>query len=436
MLIDWNNALENIVINKYDHIFVYGAGRAGLLTFLFLQEHGIEIDGFIETHPTKNGIVTISKPIIGVDDFKCNGKAIVLLAILNSTEDIARGITTSEELTVSCIERKFFDEKISLYSIKIDDIQRNEQIVSYRGRAIEELVYSQKFINEIYNSDYDMRVERLLSGLDINSKAILLKSLERIRLLADDKLMDDCFEDFERMELIKSWEYCSKSHMVSEDMWELDGKYLPVNDFRGEIFYDHLGLSSIRGLDNIKNKDFIDIGGFIGDSGLIISEYSDGEVYVFEPIPSYISFIEKTAQMNKKSIKAINMAASDENGVSSFSIGEQVFNSTLQEVSGRNYVDEATVDVIKIDDFVKQRGLDIGLIKIHAEGAEQKVLRGAFNIIKEQEPVIIVEINHTSSDLLDIKPLIESINSRYKFTIYKPANGFVCMGMKLIAEVY
>ena len=42
------------------------------------------------------------------------------------------------------------------------------------------------------------------------------------------------------------------------------------------------------------------------------------------------------------------------------------------------------INIITIDQYRKENNLDIGIIKIDAEGAESKVLNGAINTIKNK----------------------------------------------------
>ena len=75
------------------------------------------------------------------------------------------------------------------------------------------------------------------------------------------------------------------------------------------------------------------------------------------------------------------------------------------------------VDVISIDEFVENHGLDVGLIKLDVEGAEYDTILGAKKTILKQKPLLIIAIYHSIRDFFEIKPLIESWDVGYKFTI-------------------
>ena len=65
--------------------------------------------------------------------------------------------------------------------------------------------------------------------------------------------------------------------------------------------------------------------------------------------------------------------------------------------------------------------MEIGLIKTDIEGAEPDFLAGAKKTICGQKPILLIGICHTAHDFFEIKPLIESWNLGYRFSIYKPA---------------
>lgn len=64
--------------------------------------------------------------------------------------------------------------------------------------------------------------------------------------------------------------------------------------------------------------------------------------------------------------------------------------------------------------------LDVGMIKVDIEGAEQSFLKGAKKTISEQKPTLLISIYHNLDDLMAIKPMIEEWNLGYKFRIYRP----------------
>lgn len=311
--------------------------------------------------------------------------------------------------------------------------------VLYRTKK-ERLIYGNHF-GDIFDfsreSNFPQKFYNLLNNLDLNSKDIIISCLYRIKALntcEDDTIDIFTEEEKEKMAFVKKDLKCNIMHLA-ENVWAYRGYLLPINDFRAEIFFEKLGISCIEDRNRCAHKDMIDVGAYIGDSALILSELTSENVYAFEPVEDNIEYMKQTALMNQRKILPMHMAVSNINGKDYLSVGEAVFNSTIEEIGERKYVEKVPVTTVTIDQFVSRRNLTIGLIKIHAEGAEQKVLEGARNTISEQAPVIIVEMNHTEDDFYNIKPMIEEMRADYGFKVFKPMNGLICLGLKLIAEV-
>jgi len=73
--------------------------------------------------------------------------------------------------------------------------------------------------------------------------------------------------------------------------------------------------------------------------------------------------------------------------------------------------------MISIDEFVEERALNVGLIKLDVEGAEYEVVLGVKETIMKQKPILVISLYHTFKDFFEIKPLIESWGLGYKFEI-------------------
>ena len=76
-----------------------------------------------------------------------------------------------------------------------------------------------------------------------------------------------------------------------------------------------------------------------------------------------------------------------------------------------------TVQVKSIDTAVKD--INIGTIKIDAEGDEREVLAGAEETIKKYSPAINLSLYHRTGDLWSLPLMMQSINPEYKLYIRK-----------------
>lgn len=141
----------------------------------------------------------------------------------------------------------------------------------------------------------------------------------------------------------------------------------------------------------------IDIGAHIGLFSVYMQKLSGGQVYSFEPTPSTVSVLKKTIRLNHtaRKIEVIAAAVSDINGRARFSMDIQdasVSNSLVQYERTAD-LETCEVDVVTIDEFVRQRSIKIGFIKIDAEGAEFAVLKGAQKTLQSQRPIMILAVH-------------------------------------------
>lgn len=213
-----------------------------------------------------------------------------------------------------------------------------------------------------------------------------------------------------------------------------NNKYiLDRNFFEFPNFYDNIGLDYIHNQDFIKDKAIIDAGGFIGDTALILSDYTNDKVYSFEPFLSNFDSMKENIKLNNKTnIEPIYMALGDEN--------KEIYITDTKIASDNKLDVELTsgnkVEMTTLDNFVEKNNIKVGLIKTDLEGFEGPFLKGALNTIKKQKPILIISIYHNYSDFFDIKPMLEELNLGYKFKILKSNDFNIILETKLLAEVY
>ena len=237
-----------------------------------------------------------------------------------------------------------------------------------------------------------------------------------------------------------SEEYNNKIIKINEELFIYDKYILPKNQFEFEAFYGKYGMDYVKNLNQVKNKNIIDAGAYIGDSAILFSDYTDKNVYSFEPFLHHYNMMLKTIELNKKNnIIPVNMALGDSNKeLSLYSDGDLNMGLSIErnsEQSDINSIDNK-VKMVTLDSYVKENNIEVGLIKTDLEGFEQSFLKGAIETIKEQKPVLIISIYHNYSDFFEIKPMIENLNLGYKFKIIEPkAQGAAIVSTLLLAEV-
>ena len=297
-----------------------------------------------------------------------------------------------------------------------------------------------KFRKHIKNdTDFYQKYLNLIKNLDKESVEIINNIVGKICNYND--IDEPVYFSQSQSQKIKelSEEYNNKIIKINEELFIYDKYILPFNQFEIEVFYDKSGMNYIKNINQVKNKNIIDAGGYIGDSAIVFSDYTDKNIYSFEPFLQNYNLMLKTIELNKKNnIIPVNMALGNENKEISIYSNSDTANSGLSVETKQSDINsfENKVKMVTLDSYVKENNIEVGLIKTDLEGFEQSFLKGAIETIKEQKPVLIISIYHNYSDFFEIKPMIEDLNLGYKFRIIKNRLNKVISETKLLAEVY
>lgn len=191
------------------------------------------------------------------------------------------------------------------------------------------------------------------------------------------------------------------------------------------------GGGAICNLKALENKGIIDAGAYIGDSALILQEYTRKKVYAFEAVQSNYDAMLMTIKLNEaKRIVPVHKGLGAKQ--SKEKIGIQGAGSSV--VLPNNGVYEE-IEIIPLDSFVREKKLQVGFIKVDIEGFEQEFLKGAKETIVEQKPAMLISLYHKYSDFFDIQPMLESWNLGYQFKVIKPIDHNVSGETALYCEV-
>ena len=329
------------------------------------------------------------------------------------------------------------EQHLSLSSLK-EEIKELLSLNKTRAWDSDFLFILRKQIKE--DSNFLSRYSNLIKNLDNESVEIVNGILSKITNYnnindsvyfsrKESKKINDLYEEFKN-KIIK----------INEELFIYDKYILPVNDFEMEAFYGKYGMDYVKNLNKVKNKNIIDAGGYIGDSAILFSDYTDKNVYSFEPFLHHYNMMLKTIELNKKNnIIPVNIALGDENKeLSLYSSGNLNMGLSIEANSKQSDINqiENKVKMVTLDSYVKENNIEVGLIKTDLEGFEQPFLKGAIETIKEQKPVLIISIYHNYSDFFEIKPMIENLNLGYKFKIIRNQNSCLITATTLLAEVY
>lgn len=142
---------------------------------------------------------------------------------------------------------------------------------------------------------------------------------------------------------------------------------------------------------NISSGVFVDIGAHIGKHTIYVAKkHPFVKVLSFEPDPETYKLLKENIVLNGlDNVNALNMACSD--------ISQDVTLWKSKEHPATNSIEEEIHDsspIIvhsnKLDNLLKTFD-NIALIKIDAEGAEERIIKGAMQILLAQKPKIIFE---------------------------------------------
>lgn len=151
----------------------------------------------------------------------------------------------------------------------------------------------------------------------------------------------------------------------------------------------------------------IELGGNIGYVSVYLASLvgSSGHVFVFEPAPANLVYLERnTAALAQ--IEIVPAAASDVAGqVSLYVEGLTGQNNTLvrdywvfaknrQRAFSNELYERIDVEAMSVDTFVQSRRIKPDFIKIDVEGAELLALLGMTRCLREDRPALMVEVTN------------------------------------------
>lgn len=277
----------------------------------------------------------------------------------------------------------------------------------------------------------------LIRGLDSESIEVVVRVLSRIQKFRNEKTNDFWFTEKERAELAEIHDrHASRILKLSDECYAYGRYLLPRKIISTTIFfYDHF-VPALDDQHAIRAKEIIDVGGFIGDSAVVLAGMTSKNVHVFEPVSKLFELCERTVEMNRLSNVILNkVSLGSQAGSASIHIAGDTSTMITNELVNSDRYAQETVRIETLDDYVERHQLQIGLIKVDIEGFEQEFLKGAERTIKSQKPALLLSIYHNADDFFHIKPLIESWNLGYKFKVRKPSDHTILIDTTLIAEV-
>jgi len=150
--------------------------------------------------------------------------------------------------------------------------------------------------------------------------------------------------------------------------------------------------------EKLRPNDIIyDVGSHAGYHSIFLASQlgNEGMVFAFEPNPNVFKYLMKNISLNRGlKIYAFQVAITDKVGKASLSFGEVYDRSARLGVEANWNVTE--VETYSIDEFAKRKVHNPTVMKIDVEGAEDLVIKGALNSLKNGDVrVILLELHPT-----------------------------------------
>ncbi len=157
-------------------------------------------------------------------------------------------------------------------------------------------------------------------------------------------------------------------------------------------------------LPKFKNINFVDGGGYIGDTAkILIDNYSDfNKIYLIEPIESNLK-IAKRELAKYDNIEFINFGLHSKKMTLNFN-EDKSFSSIYG--SGTNFV-----ELNSLDTLIKDK---VDYIKLDIEGAELDAIDGAKRLIERDKPTLAICVYHKAEDWYKVPQKVLEINPNYK----------------------
>lgn len=145
-----------------------------------------------------------------------------------------------------------------------------------------------------------------------------------------------------------------------------------------------------------KGGAYIDVGGNIGNhSVFFLNHCNSTKLYVFEPQDFCFEILKMNLEANTKKEFILNKLAVWDKKTDLKLIRFESYNNIGMSSVEETDDDDADVKANSLDNLISLNET-VGLIKIDAEGVEPKILEGAINTIKLNNPIIICEASTTS----------------------------------------
>jgi FkbM family methyltransferase len=152
----------------------------------------------------------------------------------------------------------------------------------------------------------------------------------------------------------------------------------------------------------------LDVGGCFGYYSVLFSKLvgKKGIVHTFEPVAINRLFLEKNIALNACSNVSVHkFALGEKQALTTIYVPEGGVSGSLRAHAEIDKCEEIQVEVKTLDGFANENSLSrVDFIKADIEGAELLMINGGAGIILKFRPIIMVEVQETSTSLFGYQP--------------------------------
>lgn len=183
-----------------------------------------------------------------------------------------------------------------------------------------------------------------------------------------------------------------------------------------------------------QNTIVVDIGANNGAYTYALSRLigTNGEVISIEPISYLYKYLTKACKQLRIPGKVHQLCLSSEKGTSRLFIpesenGEPLTGLASLEIEGDSQGKYQEINTETLDDLLSKRTKQISFIKCDVEGHEIEVFKGAHNILTNDRPNLLIEIEQDHNS--------ESIYERFNFFFSYNYKGYFLNGKKSLTNL-
>lgn len=234
------------------------------------------------------------------------------------------------------------------------------------------------FVKAFQNENFHDKLRNLYSNLAQKDRSIISRILNNFQRMFAGAPPETIFSARESEEIT---DYLNTIHSreikIKEDMYCYNGYFLPISHFAPDLFISRLSYDLLDNPGYIQGKEIIDAGGYVGDSALIMSSWTTGRVHIFEPINSHLAQIKKTIQYNAlKNCVIVPNGLGEEKTTTQIAFFGSGSSINKFEANVFEALNKETIQIITLDDYVKENKLKVGFIKGMWRGLNSRFCAG------------------------------------------------------------